>query len=143
MRDLLARRSRGHGKVSVAVMAQTGGGARPSGMKAWCNICFIDSRRYDTILIVFNEMENVRDALGESLLVFMLTFVEQRVSLWVDVIHRKFGGVPNVSHHHYPKGQFVLYFGSPKRGRFIVHKLCSSNPTRILVMVDALKVGMV
>ena len=108
MRDLLARRTRGLSKVSVAVMAQTGGGARPSGLKAWCNICFIDSRRYDTIVLVLNEIENVRDALGESPLVFMLTFVEKRVSLWVDVIHRKYGGMPNVSHCHCPKGQSVL-----------------------------------
>ena len=127
MSDLLARRTRGLSKVSVAVMAQTGGGARPSGLKAWCNICFIDSRRYDTIVLVLNEIENVRDALGESPLVFMLTFVEQRVSLWVDVIHRKYGGMPNVSHCHCPKGQSVLYFGSPK-GDVALHAVQCMEP---------------
>ena len=41
----------------------------------------------------------------------MLTFAEQNVSLWMEVIQRKFGGVLHVSHHHCAQGQSVLYLG--------------------------------
>ena len=96
-------------------------------MVAWCNICFIDSRRYGTLRLVLDEIKSVRVGSGDSPLVFMLTFAEQNVSLWMHVIQRKFGGVPNASHHHCPKGQSVLYFGPPEGG-IVLHVVQCIEP---------------